>query len=74
MEGLPLPRADKLADISKKLDFTQYVAEVRDSSLLRRHFVWNHGKILAVNGKTMMTGGGNYWSDYTGTQHDIIDQ
>ena len=47
---------------------------------------WNHGKILAVNGKVMMTGGGNYWSEYNAkdpndvsddsTQrkdHDIVD-
>ncbi|KAK6072998.1 glycoside hydrolase family 3 protein [Seiridium cupressi] len=26
---------------------------------------WNHGKILAVGGKTMMTGGVNYWPHYT---------
>src|SRR4051812_2959320 len=25
---------------------------------------WNHGKILAVNGTHLMTGGANYWPDY----------
>ncbi|MCJ1385496.1 hypothetical protein MMC17_008619 [Xylographa soralifera] len=34
---------------------------------------WNHAKILAVNGKTMMTGGGNYRSQYTANQHHIVD-
>ena len=38
---------------------------------------WNHGKLLAVNGKVAMTGGGNFWNEYstshTGTPHDIID-
>ena len=34
---------------------------------------WNHAKILAVNGKTMMTGGGNYWREYLGGEHNIID-
>ena len=34
---------------------------------------WNHAKILAVNGRTMMTGGGNYWREYLGSAHDIID-
>ena len=33
---------------------------------------WNQGKILAVNGKTMMTGDGNYWKEYT-SSNDIID-
>ena len=34
---------------------------------------WNHAKIVAINGKTMMTGGGNYWREYIGSAHDIID-
>ncbi|MCJ1283553.1 hypothetical protein MMC26_002883 [Xylographa opegraphella] len=34
---------------------------------------WNHAKIVAVGGKTMMTGGGNYWSEYTANHHDIVD-
>jgi phosphatidylserine/phosphatidylglycerophosphate/cardiolipin synthase-like enzyme len=34
---------------------------------------WNHGKILAVGGKTMMTGGINYWSDYISYNRKIID-
>ena len=34
---------------------------------------WNHAKILAVNGKTMMTGGANYWKEYLGTAHAIND-
>lgn len=27
---------------------------------------WNHGKIVAIGGKTMMTGGINYWPEYIG--------
>ena len=34
---------------------------------------WNHAKIIAVNGTTMMTGGGNFWSQYTNNRHDIVD-
>ena len=34
---------------------------------------WNHGKILAVGGKTMMTGGINYWDQYTAHQTKILD-
>ena len=34
---------------------------------------WNHGKIVAVGGKTMMTGGINYWNEYTAPQTKILD-
>ncbi|KAK9412823.1 putative PLD phosphodiesterase domain-containing protein [Seiridium unicorne] len=35
---------------------------------------WNHGKTLAVGGKTMMTGGINYWPHYTAKDpSNIID-
>lgn len=35
---------------------------------------WNHGKILAVNGQTLMTGGINYYDEYTSSaMHDIAD-
>lgn len=34
---------------------------------------WNHGKILAIGGKTMMTGGINYWAEYTSPRRSIID-
>jgi hypothetical protein len=34
---------------------------------------WNHGKILAVGGKTMMTGGMNPWAEYTAQKPQIID-
>ena len=34
---------------------------------------WNHGKVVAVNGKTLMTGGGNFWDSYSDNQHGISD-
>jgi phosphatidylserine/phosphatidylglycerophosphate/cardiolipin synthase-like enzyme len=35
---------------------------------------WNHGKVLAVNGTTLMTGGINYISVYSDNQNlDICD-
>jgi phosphatidylserine/phosphatidylglycerophosphate/cardiolipin synthase-like enzyme len=34
---------------------------------------WNHAKILAVHGKTMMTGGVNYWHEYGDNQNHIND-
>jgi len=34
---------------------------------------WSHAKILAVHGKTMMTGGVNFWHEYGDNQHHIND-
>ncbi|KAK0616637.1 hypothetical protein B0T14DRAFT_482960 [Immersiella caudata] len=36
---------------------------------------WNHGKIVAIGGKTVMTGGINYWHHYTSQNNsqNIID-
>ncbi len=34
---------------------------------------WNHGKLLVVNGRVIMTGGGNYWNQYRASDHDILD-
>jgi hypothetical protein len=69
-----LPQADKLLDITKAFDPKTYISTLLGSEYLKKHISWNHGKVLAVNGKTMMTGGGNYWNVYTGKEHDIIDQ
>ena len=39
-----------------------------------RSITWNHGKVLAVNGATLMTGGINYWDLYANNgPHDICD-
>lgn len=35
---------------------------------------WNHGKILAVNGKTLMTGGANFAHTNASNQYSIIEQ
>jgi phosphatidylserine/phosphatidylglycerophosphate/cardiolipin synthase-like enzyme len=34
---------------------------------------WNHAKLLVVNGRTLMTGGGNYWNEYADNQSQISD-
>jgi phosphatidylserine/phosphatidylglycerophosphate/cardiolipin synthase-like enzyme len=34
---------------------------------------WNHAKLLAAHGKTVMTGGGNYWHEYGDNQHLVND-
>jgi hypothetical protein len=69
-----LPNTEQLTSAMKKLDVASYLATLSKSEYLQKHISWNHGKVLAVNGKTMMTGGGNYWDDYKGDRHDIIDQ
>jgi hypothetical protein len=68
------PMTDRLSSILQSFDVASYIATLRDSAYLQKHISWNHGKVLAVNGKTMMTGGGNYWDVYKGIEHDIIDQ
>ena len=46
-----------------------------------RSISWNHGKVMAVNGKVVMTGGCNYWNAYAvedldgqkKLDHNIVD-
>lgn len=46
-----------------------------------RSITWNHAKIFAVNGKAVLTGGTNFWDEYSSRQdgngkridHDIVD-
>ncbi|OAL38908.1 hypothetical protein AYO20_01659 [Fonsecaea nubica] len=69
-----LPNTERLTSAMQKFDAASYLTTLIKSGYLQKHISWNHGKVLAVNGKTMMTGGGNYWNCYKGDQHDIIDQ
>lgn len=34
---------------------------------------WNHAKIVAVNGRALLTGGGNYFDLYASGQDSLID-
>jgi hypothetical protein len=34
---------------------------------------WNHAKMLAVHGQTLLTGGGNYWIEYVDEARDVSD-
>lgn len=36
-------------------------------------FSWNHSKVFAVNGQSLVSGGANYWSDYSQGQTWIFD-
>lgn len=61
--------AKALPEVQKSLkDFNaaDYAPELVDQGL--RTISWNHGKIVAVNGQVMMTGGGNLWDDYRAEQ------
>lgn len=72
--------------------FSSYVKEADVNDLVNflvtkgvRTVSWNHGKVLAINGKVVMTGGGNYWNEYKNKHpsdakkeedrmdHDIVD-
>jgi phosphatidylserine/phosphatidylglycerophosphate/cardiolipin synthase-like enzyme len=55
----------------KNIDFAEKISTFVSKDLPA--ISWNHGKILAVNGRVVMTGGGNYWNEYMGGQHDILD-
>jgi hypothetical protein len=57
-------------DLNKFVDEVLITKQLSDTPAI----TWNHGKILAVNGSTMMTGGINYFSDYTNaSKHNICD-
>lgn len=52
------------------------VNEIVDKVIINQapSITWNHGKVLAVNGTTLMTGGINYWDLYANNgPHDICD-
>ncbi|KAK1757295.1 hypothetical protein QBC47DRAFT_442096 [Echria macrotheca] len=54
----------------------KYNADFIVTTLMRRGFPgisWNHGKILAVNGTHIMTGGANYWAEYKVGEAKIYD-
>lgn len=56
----------------KKLDVNDLVNKVIVNQA--PSITWNHGKVLAVNGTTLMTGGINYWDLYANNgPHDICD-
>lgn len=63
-------------------DFEKHVADLVKTGA--RQISWNHGKIFAVNGTSIYTGGTNFWTEYSTTQfardeaktpidHNIVD-
>lgn len=59
--------ADKVANASND-DILKYLGDKLAS------LSWNHGKILAVNGRTLMTGGANYWWQNASNMYITIEQ
>lgn len=43
------------------------------ASIVVPAFSWNHSKVFAVNGQSLVSGGANYWSDYSQGQTWIFD-
>ncbi len=50
--------------IIPKIDFDQMVKSVLNYLFSSRTISWNHSKIVALNGASVIEGGANYWSDY----------
>jgi len=78
---------DSVADLNdhiKKMvqtaDFDKHVADLVETGA--QEVSWNHGKIFAINGKRIYTGGVNWWNEYKTEQknsqgeridHNIMD-
>ncbi|KAF2670233.1 hypothetical protein BT63DRAFT_478411 [Microthyrium microscopicum] len=59
------------------LDFLIKGADSQIVALTRKQIEslsWTHGKVLAVNGKTLMTGGANFWHQSGADVYHIIEQ
>jgi phosphatidylserine/phosphatidylglycerophosphate/cardiolipin synthase-like enzyme len=68
-------RVPGLDDIHQK-----YLAKFKEEEVIKQLFErtlpnvsWNHAKILAVNGQTLLTGGANFWNEYADNEDGISD-
>jgi phosphatidylserine/phosphatidylglycerophosphate/cardiolipin synthase-like enzyme len=61
-------KINKALHMLGKAEIIKYLAETTVPSIS-----WNHAKILAVHGKTLMTGGVNFWQEYADNEHHIND-
>lgn len=57
--------SDEFYQEVKKIEpeITSWIARFIEQVLIEP-VSWNHGKMFAVNGKNLVTAGGNYWDDY----------
>ena len=67
-----VPAAKKQHDLAMEYLKQDSVIQMLAKELLPT-ISWNHAKILAVDGKFLMTGGANYWTDYNDNQHAVAD-
>lgn len=68
---LTLGKSETLQWVRDKLDpetFVGFLMQSRTPAIS-----WNHGKIVAVNGKVLMTGGANYWKENMKGEHSIFE-
>ncbi|KAJ9654562.1 hypothetical protein H2201_008983 [Coniosporium apollinis] len=72
----------EVAKMLQAFEFDKHVAELVKTGA--RQISWNHGKIFAVNGRCIYTGGTNFWTEYSTSQfakdkdktpidHNIVD-
>lgn len=71
VKSLPIAR-----DFVKNLHPERLVNHIQEAGL--PVISWNHGKIMAINGQVLMTGGQNFWDAYScqgdrGGHHNIVD-
>jgi len=67
----PIPDLHSLADKVANANNDDILKHLGDKIIA---LSWNHGKILAVNGNTLMTGGANYWWQNASNKYMIIEQ
>lgn len=67
-EGERAQKVQAVIDVYKSDKMVAYLQQFIIPSIS-----WNHAKILAVNGATLLTGGGNFWNEYTSGKADIVD-
>ena len=76
-----LEKDPKLGKMLQSFKFDDHIAELVRVGV--RQLSWNHGKIFAINGKCIYTGGTNFYTEYGTTQireedkveidHNIVD-
>jgi hypothetical protein len=68
----PIPALDQAINYLKGSDTESDIIKKVGDQL--QALSWIHGKLLVVNGKTLMTGGANYWWQSAADIYEIIEQ
>lgn len=69
--GMNIPTLEELATKISDLDKEAVLVWLKKKTL---SLSWNHGKILAVNGETLLTGGANYAWTSASDKYMIVEQ